>query len=114
MLTQRRRMLHERTAQAIEALFADRLEDHLAELAHHYDRGGDVRKAMDYLRLAGLKAAHQVANSEAIAHFNRALELLEQLPHSADRDRQELSLQLALGRPLASTRGRAPLNVNRG
>jgi class 3 adenylate cyclase/tetratricopeptide (TPR) repeat protein len=105
LLTQRRRMLHERTAQAIEALFAERLEDHLAELAHHYDRSGDVRKAVDYLRRAGLKAAHQVANSEAIAHFDRALELLKQLPHSVDRDRQELGLQLALGRPLASTRG---------
>ena len=44
VLIERRKLLHERAAQAIEALFADRLEDHLAELAHHYDRSGNVRQ----------------------------------------------------------------------
>jgi predicted ATPase len=49
VLVERRRLLHERAAQAIEALFSDRLEDHLAELAHHYDRSGNGRKAVEYL-----------------------------------------------------------------
>src|SRR5260370_1913397 len=42
VLTQRLRVLHERAAQAIEALFAERLEDHLPELAHHYDRARNL------------------------------------------------------------------------
>ena len=33
---ERRRMLHERTAQALEALYAERLEEHYGALAHHY------------------------------------------------------------------------------
>src|SRR5271166_6217612 len=46
VLVERRRLLHERAAQTIEALFSDRLEDHLSKLAHHYDRSGNARKAV--------------------------------------------------------------------
>jgi class 3 adenylate cyclase/tetratricopeptide (TPR) repeat protein len=96
MLAQRRRLLHERAAQAIEALFADRLEDHLSELAHHYERSGNVRKAVEYLGRAGQRAAQQSAYSEAVGYLKRALELLKNLPDSADRGRQEFDLQMAL------------------
>src|SRR5262249_11924592 len=96
VLAQRRRLLHERAAQAIEALYADRLEDHLSKLAHHYDRSGNVRKAVEYLGRAGQRAARQSAHSEAASYLKRALELLKNLPDSADRGRQELDLQMAL------------------
>ena len=42
MLLEKRKALHERTAQAIEALYAERLDDHVNQLAYHYlavDRG---------------------------------------------------------------------------
>jgi tetratricopeptide (TPR) repeat protein len=96
VLVERRRLLHERAGQAIEALFSDRLEDHLSELAHHYDRSGNLPKAVDYLERAGRLAAQQTAHSEAVGYFKRAIELLKNLPGSADRDRQESDLQLAL------------------
>jgi class 3 adenylate cyclase/tetratricopeptide (TPR) repeat protein len=96
VLVQRRRLQHERAAQAIEALFSDRLEDHLSELAHHYDRSGNVRKAVEYHGRAGRLAAQQTAHSEAVGNFRRALELLKKLPDSADRGRRELNLQMAL------------------
>src|SRR5713101_7001018 len=82
-LLERRRLLHERAAQAIEALFSDRLEDHLSELAHHYERSGNLRKAVEYLGRAGRLAAQQTAHSEAVAYFKRTLELLKSLPESA-------------------------------
>jgi len=96
VLVERRRLLHERAARAIEALFSDRLEDHLAELAHHYDRSGNVRKAVEYLGRAGRLAAQQTAHSEAVGYLKRALELLKNPPGSAERDRQEFDLQMAL------------------
>jgi class 3 adenylate cyclase/tetratricopeptide (TPR) repeat protein len=105
VLTQRRRSLHERAAQAIEALYADRLEDYLASLANHYDRSGNVRKAIEYLGQSGARAAQQVAYSEAVGHFTRALELLKQLPESTEFARQELDLLLALDWPFTRTRG---------
>ncbi len=97
VLVERRRLLHERAAQAIEALFSDRLEDHLSELAHHYDRSGNVRKAVEYLGHAGRLAAQQTAHSEAVGYLKRALELVKKLPDSAERGRQEFDLQMALG-----------------
>ena len=96
LLSERRKLLHECAAQALEELFAERLEDHLAELAHHFERSGNVPKAVEYLGRTGDRAAQQVAHSEAIGYFNRALELLPQLPPGAARDRQELDLQMAL------------------
>ena len=105
VLVERRRLLHERAAQAIEALFADRLEDHLSELAHHYDRSGNVRKAVEYLGRAGQGAVRQSSHSEAIGYLTRALELLKHLPDGVDRDRQELDLQMALGWSLFVARG---------
>ncbi len=109
VLVERRRLLHERAAQAIEMLFADRLEDHLTELAHHYDRSGDAPKAVEYLARTAARAAQQVAHTEAIGYFSRALELLRRLPDGAARDRQELDLQMALSWSLFVTgRFRAP------
>jgi tetratricopeptide (TPR) repeat protein len=105
VLVERRRLLHERAAQSIEALYPDRLEDHLTELAHHFDRSGNVPKAVEYLSRTGARAAQQVAHSEAIGYFTRALELLRQLPDGAARDNQELDLQMALSWSLFVARG---------
>src|SRR5271156_1515930 len=49
MLTERRKLLHERTAAALEAMFAATLDDHLAELADHYNHSANAPKAIEYL-----------------------------------------------------------------
>jgi tetratricopeptide (TPR) repeat protein len=105
LLTDRRKLLHERTAQAIEELYPERLEDHLTELAHHFERSGNAPKAVEYLGGSGTRAAQQVAHSDAIGYFTRALEFLQQLPDGTARDRQELDLQIALGWLLYLARG---------
>src|SRR5206468_4137924 len=56
LLQERRKSLHERTAQAIEMLFHSKLDDHYSELAHHYTRSGNTEKAVKYLQLAGQQA----------------------------------------------------------
>jgi class 3 adenylate cyclase len=96
LLRDRRKLLHDRAGEAIEQLYPERLEDHLTELAHHFDRGGNPAKAADYLWRAGSKVAQLAAHSEAIGNFTRALELLRQLPDGVERERQELELQIAL------------------
>ena len=105
MLMERRRLLHERTGEAIEALFKDRIDDHLAELAHHYSRSANTRKAVEYLFRAGSQSAARFAYSEAITRLSSALELLKHLPDDAERARQELSVQSVLGRSLADVKG---------
>jgi tetratricopeptide (TPR) repeat protein len=109
LLTERRRLLHERTAHALEEQFAERLEDHLTELAHHFELSGNAPKAVEYLGRSGARAARQGAHSEAIGYFTGALELLLRLPDGTGRDSQELDVQMALSWSLALAIGlRAP------
>jgi class 3 adenylate cyclase len=42
LLIERRKQLHERAGQALEAIFADHLDDHLGELARHYNHSDNV------------------------------------------------------------------------
>jgi predicted ATPase len=104
LLIERRKGLHERTAQAIEALYPTRLEDYYGDLAHHYSRSGNTQKAVDYLHLAGHQAVQRSAYVEAITHLTTALELLNTLPDTRERAQQELTLQVTLGVPLQATR----------
>jgi class 3 adenylate cyclase/tetratricopeptide (TPR) repeat protein len=105
LLAERRKLLHQRTGQAIETMYANRLDDHLTELARHFDTGGNVVKAVQYLSRSGSRTAMQGAHSEAIGHFTRALELVGELSGAA-RDRHEFDLQMALSWSLFVARGR--------
>jgi tetratricopeptide (TPR) repeat protein len=95
VLQDRRRMTHERVGNAVEALYSERIEEHLAEIAHHYRRGANVPKAVDYLKRAAEQASERSAVNEADHQFRDATALLTTLPASAQRDRGELSLLTA-------------------
>lgn len=111
LLSERRRALHERTAQAIEALFGAQLEEHCSELAHHFSRSGNVPKAVQYLHCAGRQAVQRSADAEAVAHLTAALTLLGTLPDAPERARQELALQITLGPAWMATKGFAAPEV---
>ncbi|HJY80910.1 MAG TPA: AAA family ATPase, partial [Candidatus Binatia bacterium] len=105
LLQERRNILHEHVAKAIETLFHSRLDDHYSELASHYSRSGNTQKAADYLQLAGQQAVQRSANAEAISDLTRALALLKTLPDTPERARQELLMQTVLGPVLIATKG---------
>ena len=105
VLMERRRLLHERAGEAIEALFKDRIDDHLAELAHHYSRTANARKAVEYLFRAGSQSAERLAYSEAVTRLSNAVDLLKHLPDDAERARQELSVQSLLGSSVSNVKG---------
>lgn len=111
MLTEQRAVLHERTAQAIEALYPTRLKEYCSELAHHYSQSGNVPKAVEYLHCAGQQAFQHSASLEAIRHLGSALELLKRLPDTPERAEQELALELAIGPALMAARGYAAPEV---
>jgi len=94
VLSDRRKLLHERAGRAIESLHAGRLEDHFDELAHHYSRSDNVAKAVQYLRLASAQALSRSHYTAAIAHAQAALHLLDKLPDGPDRLRAEMALHL--------------------
>ena len=74
ILIKQRRVLHRQIGETLETLYADRLEEHAALLAQHFDAGGDPRAA-HYYQVSGDVAARLHANAEALAHYTRALEL---------------------------------------
>src|SRR5262245_7718066 len=113
VLLERRRVVHERAAQAIEGLFAERLSEHYNELAHHYSRSGNITKAVDYLHCAGQQAVERSAYAEAVSHLTTALDLLTTLPETNERSRQELGVQMTLGTALRATRGGGAPEVER-
>jgi len=96
ILTERRKILHERIAAAIDALWHDHLDDHVAELAHHYGSSGNVESAVEYLTLAAKQAAKRAAYGEALALTRSALEKLSELPNGERRDRSDMRLQASL------------------
>jgi predicted ATPase len=94
--------LHEQVGYILEELYSaqgDKGTIAIApQLARHYQEARIEHKAIHYLHLAGKKAVQLSALKEATTHLNNALELLTSLPDSPDRDRQELALQLTLGK----------------
>ncbi|MGB6552884.1 MAG: AAA family ATPase [Candidatus Binataceae bacterium] len=113
VLMERRRQLHGRIGAALESLYANSIDDHLDELAHHYSRSGNSAKALDYLESAGLRAVRRLAYGEAMRNLAAALELLERTPSSPERDRREFALQTSLGPALMATKGWAAPETER-
>jgi predicted ATPase len=105
VLIERRKLLHQRAGEVIENLFAERLDDHLNELARHYSRSHNTAKAVRFLQLAGQQAAGRSAYPEAVAHFTSGLELLKNLPDDLERARHELDLQFGLAQWLRWAKG---------
>jgi tetratricopeptide (TPR) repeat protein len=90
--------LHEDIGYALEELYRSQTEEVAPQLARHFQEARIAEKAIDYLLQAGERAAELSAREEAMAHFNRGLALLEDLPKSAVRDRQEFDLLLSLAK----------------
>jgi tetratricopeptide (TPR) repeat protein len=96
MLQDRRRALHARIVDAIEALYADHLAEQIERLAHHTTRGEVWDKAVTYCREAGAKAMTRSANREAVTSFEQALAAVGHMPDSGERSRQAIDLRREL------------------
>ena len=96
LLQERRRALHARIVEAIEALYTERLAEQAERLAHHALRGEAWEKAVRYCRQAGLRSTARSALREAAAYFERALEALGRLPERRETLEQGIDLRLDL------------------
>ncbi len=108
-----RRQLHEQIAGRLERAFAGRPREAAAELAMHFERARDARRAVRYHRLAGEVALGRAANAEAIAQLSSGLDALEAVPQGVERSRLELGLRFALGPAWIVSRGYAAPEVER-
>jgi tetratricopeptide (TPR) repeat protein len=86
----RRAVLHMQAGEALERLYGDGTEEHVAELAHHFTRAlpaGDRERAVMYASRAGERAMSLYAWEEAADWFGRAEAALPDTADSAGRAR---------------------------
>src|SRR5580692_6931966 len=70
-------------------------------------------QAIAYWHKAGMAAARQSANLEAIDQFRRGLALVEALSDGRERAERELDLQMALGLALVATKNWSHPDIGR-
>jgi class 3 adenylate cyclase len=108
----RRVRLHAQVGKALETLYSENAEPHLAELAHHFFEAasaGSVGEAIDYAQRAGDRAVSLLAFEEAVSLYRMALQLTEDRAARCD-------LLLALGEAqgrAGDTRRRRPPSKKR-
>jgi class 3 adenylate cyclase/predicted ATPase len=107
LLRSKRQQLHNTIAEALEEHFPDLVETQPELIAHHLAQAGAVRPAIDYLRKAGKRAIERSANTEAIVHLQRGLELLRSLPDSLNHRQVALDLEVMLAQAMIAGRGYA-------
>jgi predicted ATPase len=108
-----RRALHLRALECIEQMSRETPGEHVEVLAHHAIVADVAERAVPYLVQAAQKARARSAPAAELKHLNQALELLRTLPEGLARDRQELTLQTAMGQNLLATKGYGAPEVER-
>ncbi len=75
VLKAQRREMHRRTAEWLERATGERVGEHLALIADHYERAGDAEPARDWLRRAADAAFAKAEYGAALDLVNRAIAL---------------------------------------
>lgn len=91
VLKARRRELHKRIADELDAHFPDVVEREPELLAYHYSEAEVSDRALEYWRRAANRAASGLAYVEALGHVERAMKLILSLPPGVERDEWELA-----------------------
>ena len=78
--TEQRQKLRSHIALTLESQQTDGSVEDAAALAFHFSQAKEYTRAIQYLILAGEKAASQYANEEAVSHFQQAKKYQTHLP----------------------------------
>jgi DNA-binding winged helix-turn-helix (wHTH) protein/tetratricopeptide (TPR) repeat protein len=93
----RRRRLHRRIAERLEAAFADDRGEVAADLALHLEAAGETARAIPYREATAVRAVRRGASREAAAVLERTLALIGEMAPSSARTLQTIQVSLALG-----------------
>ncbi len=92
----KRKEIHGSIGRAIEALYAESIEEYYELLAYHYSNSDDFEKAFQYLNLSGHKATRNYSMLEASHFYRAALDVLNQLPMTLQNKREQIEVRLSL------------------
>jgi DNA-binding winged helix-turn-helix (wHTH) protein/tetratricopeptide (TPR) repeat protein len=101
----RRQRLHRAIGTSLRELWGTRAAGIAAELASHFEHGGDLVNAIRYYDKAAFAAAGQGANREAVDYLDRGLALLERCEEGPQRRQRQLDLLLSRGPSVLATFG---------
>ena len=103
--------LHRQVATTMQQRFPEIVRQRPEILAYHFERGGQIENAMDYLHRAGGVALHRAAYQDAYGLLEHGLVLARSAPDSPANRRREIELRSSLGTVQISTRGYAAAEV---
>jgi tetratricopeptide (TPR) repeat protein len=107
----RRVKLHRLIAERGEEVYGQRAVEISAELAMHFERGRDYRRAAYYFKTGANNAIRRFAYQEAVDLARRGIELISHVPETREVVNEALCLHLTLGVPLIAIEGYASPNV---
>jgi class 3 adenylate cyclase/predicted ATPase len=107
LLRASRQQLHAQIAETLETHSPELMDTQPELFAQHYAQAGLVDKAVAYWGKAGHNSAARSAMVEAAAQFQKALDQLTLLAHTAERQQLELEFWSALGAVLQAVKGQA-------
>ena len=97
ILTDRKKMLHEKIGEALETLYKDQLGEYCGLLSEHFIKSGNYQKGSDYSKLAGQRAEKTAAMNDAIGYALKRLSCLENLPRSLEIEEKINDLRAIIG-----------------
>lgn len=107
----RRVRLHRLIAERGEEVYGNRSVEISAELAMHFERGRDYKRAAYYFKTGANNAIRRFAYQEAVDLARHGIELIGNVPESREVVNEALCLHLTLGVPLIAIEGYASPNV---
>ena len=111
LLRERRRSLHARVAEVLEAQFPEIVESQPELVARHCTDAGLIEKAAALWAKAGRRSLKRSALVEAITQLTQALDQMATLPATPALRRAQIELQVALISPLTHVRGHSAREV---
>ncbi len=93
ILNKKKKKLHEEIGNAVEKLYADRIEEQYELLAHHYALSEHWKKAVHFGRLAAEKAHKLSQFQQAVSTYEQTVEWLLKLPENKTRQESLVDIQ---------------------
>jgi DNA-binding winged helix-turn-helix (wHTH) protein len=97
---------HVKIAERLEQAVASQESRISTQLAFHFQRGCDARRAIHYLKMAAQQCLERGSPPpDAVFHLTSALEMLRRIPEREERKRLELGINFLLAPALGATKG---------
>jgi predicted ATPase len=96
LLGSRRQRLHAAIGETIEELYADRVDEQAAIIAHHYGRSAHQDRATRWALVAGDRAVRLHARAEATSYYDDAFRMAEALPDAPEARRLRIDATVKL------------------